>query len=129
MTRPLGTSPMARAQRENDSSSPKLCTLGPPMTTRRAPRRDAITPSARSAANACLIVPRDTRTAAASSLSDGSFADAAYSPDAMAALMSSATFGTVRHYCCAAGTPAFRPEVMPRSLPSACTPGNVSAGK
>ena len=31
-----------------------------PITTRRAPRRDAITPSARSAANACLIVPRDT---------------------------------------------------------------------
>ena len=59
-TRPLGTSPMARAQRENDSSSPKLCTLGPPMTTRRAPRRDAITPSARSAANAWRIVPRDT---------------------------------------------------------------------
>ena len=60
MTRPLGTSPMALAQRENDSSSPKLCTRGPPMTTRRAPRRDAITPSARSAANAWRIVPRDT---------------------------------------------------------------------
>src|SRR5450756_2961773 len=49
-TRPPGSSPMARAQRENDSSSPKDCTLGPPRTTRRAPRRDAITPSARSAA-------------------------------------------------------------------------------
>ena len=59
-TRPPGSSPIALAQRENESSSPKLCTLGPPMTTRRAPRRDAITPSARSAANACRIVPLDT---------------------------------------------------------------------
>ena len=51
---------MARAQREKDSSSPKLCTRGPPTTTRRAPRRDAMIPSARSAANACRTVPRDT---------------------------------------------------------------------
>jgi hypothetical protein len=56
----VGTSPIARARRENDSSSPNDCTRGPPMTTRRAPRRDAITPSARSAANACRTVPRDT---------------------------------------------------------------------
>ena len=70
-TRPVGTSPIARAQRENDSSSPNDCTRGPPMTTRRAPRRDAITPSARSAANACRTVPRDTEYRSASSDSDG----------------------------------------------------------
>jgi len=70
-THPVGTSPIARAQRENDSSSPNDCTRGPPMTTRRAPRRDAITPSARSAANACRTVPRDTEYRSASSDSDG----------------------------------------------------------
>ena len=34
ITRPPGISPMARAHRENDSSSPKLCTRAPPTTTR-----------------------------------------------------------------------------------------------
>jgi len=34
-----------------------------------------------------------------------------------------------RHQRCAAGTPAFRLEVKPRSLLSACRPGNVSAGR
>ena len=51
-----------------------------------------MTPSARSAANACLIVPRDTEYRSASSLSDGSNAPAGYVPAAIAALMSSATF-------------------------------------
>ena len=73
-TRPAGSSPIARAQRENDSSSPNDWTLGPAMTTRRAPRLDAITPSARSAANACRTVPRDTAYRSASSASDGSSA-------------------------------------------------------
>jgi hypothetical protein len=44
------------------------------MTTRRAPRRDAMIPSARSAANACRTVPRDTEYRSASSASDGSSA-------------------------------------------------------
>jgi phage repressor protein C with HTH and peptisase S24 domain len=55
----------------------KLCTLGPPMTTRRAPRRDAMTPSARNAANAWRMVPRDTEYRSASSLSEGSLVPAA----------------------------------------------------
>src|ERR1700722_9512420 len=91
MTRPEGTSPTAWAQREKLASSPKLCSWGPPSTTRRAPRREAITPSARSAANACRIVPRDTPYRSARSFSDGRRVPAGDSPATIEARRSSAT--------------------------------------
>ncbi len=56
----VGISPAARAHREKLVNSTKLCSRGVASTVRRAPRRDETTPSARSWAKACRIVPRDT---------------------------------------------------------------------
>ena len=82
---------MCSASAKITPSSPKLCSWGPPSTMRRAPRREAITPSARSAAKACRTVPRDTEYRSARSLSDGSRVPAGYSPVMIAARRSSAT--------------------------------------
>ena len=90
--RPEGVSPRDRAHREKLTRSVKFCSFRPPRTTRRAPRRDAITPSARSAANACRTVPRDTPYSRARSLSEGNRAPSPYTPSAIAVFEISGEF-------------------------------------